>query len=61
MSEAKTRQKLPQKRNLLFVNEHFKTIFNDVFASAIVKQQPNKVSVTIKAMQSNYYGEKNRA
>ncbi len=35
-SEAKTRQKMAQKRSLLGVNEHFKPFFNDVLAILVV-------------------------
>jgi len=43
-SEAKTRQKREINRSLHGVNEDFEPIFNAVFASVVVSQQPAKLS-----------------
>jgi len=43
-SEAKTRQKREINRSLHGVNEDFEPIFNAVFASVVVFQQPAKLS-----------------
>jgi hypothetical protein len=48
MSAARTRQKLAKKRSLPGVSEHFEPAINEVLASAIVFQQPDRPRLTAK-------------